>query len=123
VDVDGEVQISLDVKNIGEREGEEVVQLYVHDAKSNVTRPVKELKGFKRLALAPGEARNVRFTLFVNQLGFYDAEMRFVVEPGTIEVMVGSASDDIRLEGTFAVTGKATEVGSSKVFFSTSEVE
>ena len=123
VDVDGEVQISLGVKNIGEREGEEVVQLYVHDAESNVTRPVKELRGFKRFALAPGEARNVRFTLFVNQLGFYDAEMRFVVEPGTIEVMVGSASDDIRLEGTFAVTGKATEISSSKVFFSTSEVE
>ncbi len=123
VDINAEVEISLGVKNIGEREGEEVVQLYVHDAESNVTRPVKELRGFKRIALAPGEARTVRFTLFVNQLGFYDAEMQFVVEPGTIEVMMGSASDDIRLEGKFAITGKATEISSSKVFFSTSEVK
>jgi beta-glucosidase len=122
VDVGGEAEISVDVKNIGEREGEDVIQLYVHDAQSNITRPVMELKGFKRLSLSPGENRTVKFTLFVDQLGFYDAEMRYVVEPGAIEVMIGSASDDIRLEGKFEITGKVTDISSSKVFFSTSEV-
>jgi beta-glucosidase len=116
------VEISVDVKNVGDRDGDEVVQLYVHDAESNITRPVKELKGFRRFTLKPGENRMVTFTLFVNQLGFHDAGMQYVVEPGTIEVMVGAASDDIRLEGKFQIVGEVTDVSDSKVFFSESEV-
>ena len=81
------------------------MQLYLHDMVASVTRPVKELKGFKRLALAPREQRHVTFDVAVSQLGFYNQEMAFVVEPGTIEVMVGSSSDDIRLSGQFEIVG------------------
>ncbi len=114
----GKVKVAVDVRNVGERAGDEVVQLYVHDAEAKVTRPVKELKGFRRIALEPGEKKNIAFALSVNQLGFYNENMEFVVEPGTIEVMVGSASDDIRLSGEFEITGETTEIGKAKVFFS-----
>ena len=100
---EGKVEISVDVQNAGERSGDEVVQLYVHDLSSNVTRPVKELKGFQRVTLAAGEKKTVTFTLAVSQLGFYDRDERLVVEPGTIEVMVGSSSDDVRLAGEFEI--------------------
>ena len=100
------------------QEMDEVVQLYVHDAQSGITRPVKELKGFKRITLRPGEQRTVAFTLAVTQLGFYGRDMKFVVEPGTIEVMVGSSSDDIRAEGEFEITGERTDISKIKTFFS-----
>lgn len=98
--------ISAQIKNIGKRAGDEVVQLYVHDVVASVPRPVKELKGFKRVRLAPNEARTVVFELPFDILAFYDDAMRLVVEPGTIEVMVGSSSQDIRLNGSFEVTGQ-----------------
>jgi beta-glucosidase len=119
----GEIRISVAVKNIGDCEGDEVVQLYVRDADARVTRPVMELKGFKRVTLKPGATRTVTFTLFVNQLGFCDADMRYVVEPGIIEVMIGAASDDVRMEGKFEITGETTDIAASKVFFGTSEVK
>ena len=99
VDAEGEVEISVDVKNVGERAGDEVVQLYVHLSARSVTRPVKELKGFKRITLEAGEKKSVTFALPVSQLGFYNREMEFVVEPGTVEVMIGGSSEDIRLRG------------------------
>ena len=122
VEIGGEVKISVDLENVGEREGDEVVQLYVHDAEANITRPVKELKGFKRLPLRPGEKKTVTFTLFANQLGFYDENMDFVVEPGAIEVMIGAASDDIRLSGEFEIGGETKEISKAKKFFSATEV-
>jgi len=122
VPAEGEVEISLDVRNAGERSGDEVVQLYTHTPSSHVTRPVKELKGFKRVRLAAGEKRTVTFTLAVSQLGFYDRSMQFVVEPGTIEVMVGSSSDDVRLTGEFEVTGETTDVSAIKTYFSRVDV-
>jgi len=117
-----QVTISIDIKNIGERKGDEVVQLYVHDVLARVTRPVMELKGFKRLTLEPQEQRIVTFTLFINQLGFYNQNMEYVVEPGTIEVMLGGASDDIRRTGEFEIVGKTTDISKTKVFFSTETV-
>lgn len=111
----GAVTISFDLRNSGEREGDEVVQLYVRLADRSVTRPVKELKGFKRLTLAPGESKHVRFELSVAQLGFYDREMEFVVEPGRVEVMLGSSSADIRLTGEFEITGEPARI-EQKVF-------
>lgn len=114
--------ISVDIKNAGEREGDEVVQLYAHDAQARITRPIKELKGFKRITLAPGEKKTVTFALFVNQLGFYNEDMEFVVEPGVAEVMIGSASDDIRLSGEFEIVGKTADISGSKKFFSTANV-
>ena len=105
VDAEGEVEISVDVKNVGEQEGDEVVQLYVHDVLASLTRPVKELKGFKRITLEAGEKKSVTFALPVSQLGFYNREMEFVVEPGTVEVMIGSSSEDTRLSGKFEIVG------------------
>ena len=99
-----EVKISVDVRNIGKYEGDEVVQLYIHKRISSVSRPVKELKGFKRITLKPGETKTVSFILGREELAFYDAEMNFTVEPGIYEVMIGSSSEDIRLRGEFQVS-------------------
>ena len=110
------VDISVTVTNTGNRAGDEVVQLYIHDVLSSVTRPVKELKGFKRVTLHPGETKTVTFHLAVNQLAFYDREMAFVVEPGTIEVMVGNSSTNLTCAGTFEVVGETATVIAEKVF-------
>ncbi|MFA0745693.1 MAG: hypothetical protein LASZOEIN_002507, partial [Candidatus Fervidibacter sp.] len=118
----GTVAISVTVKNVGEREGDEVVQLYVRDVVASRVRPVKELKGFKRITLKPGEAKRVTFYLSADQLAFYDRAMRFVVEPGTIEVMVGSSSEDIRLRGSFEIVGDVREVPGERVLFTKVEV-
>lgn len=117
------VDIRLDLTNAGERPGDEIVQLYTRDVVSSVTRPVKELKGFKRVPLAPGETKTVVFTLAVNHLAFLDRAMRHAVEPGVIEVMIGASSDDIRLRGSFEITGAPVEVGDDKVYFSAARVE
>ncbi len=101
----GSLEIALDVTNVGERAGEEVVQLYVRDRVASLTRPVKELKGFQRLGLEPGQTRTVSFELDLGQLAFYDAEMAFVVEPGTVEIMLGSSSEAIRLRDEIEITG------------------
>ncbi len=111
----GTIDIALDVTNAGDRGGEEVVQLYVHDVIGSVTRPVKQLAGFKRIALDPGETRRVAFHLDAGQLAFYDRDMEFVVEPGQIEVLVGSSSEDIRLEGSFEITGGRRVLARSEV--------
>lgn len=101
------VTVSCTVENAGEREGEEVVQLYVRDQVASCARPIKELKGFVKVHLAPGEKRRIAFTLFPEQLAFYDENLRLVVEPGTFEVMIGSSSEDVRLSGTFEVEKEA----------------
>ena len=100
---DGKVEISLDVKNVGDREGDEVVQLYLRDLVSSVTRPVKELKGFKRITLKSGEKTTVKFVVSPEQLAFVNRTMKRVVEPGTFEVMVGGSAEDIKLTGSFEV--------------------
>jgi beta-glucosidase len=115
----GEVNVALSVTNTGGRPGAEVVQLYVRDVVGSVTRPVKELKGFRRLDLAPGESRRVTFTVSVAQLAFYNRAMQYVVEPGVVEVMVGSSSADIRLASQFEIAGPVTPIN-RKVFFSRS---
>ncbi len=83
------VAVSVDVRNTGERAGCEVVQLYVRDLVASVTRPVRELKGFEKIRLEPGESRRVSFSLDLRQLGFYNLQMRYVVEPGEFQVWVG----------------------------------
>jgi len=100
------LRISFDVSNSGDRAGEEVAQLYVCDLVASVTRPVKELKGFKRLFLEPGETRRVTFSLDLHQLAFYDLDMKLIVEPGEVAIWVGSSSGDLRLEDSVVVTGK-----------------
>ncbi len=102
IPADGQLCLSLQVKNCGERAGDEVVQLYVRYPNSKVTRPVKELRGFQRVSLAPGESKAVTFTLEASQLAYY-GESGFVVEPGTVQVLIGSSSADIRLTGEFQI--------------------
>ena len=80
------------VANTGKRAGDEVVQLYIRDQVSSVTRPVKELRGFERFPLTPGESRQVMFTLGPEELSMIDRRMQRIVEPGRFEVMVGSSS-------------------------------
>jgi beta-glucosidase len=105
VEPGGTVDVSLDIQNTGAVVGDEVVQLYTRDEYACVPRPVKELKGFVRLALQPGQARRVTFHLSVNQLAFYDEEMQLVVEAGTVRVMLGSSSADIHCEDSFEIVG------------------
>ena len=83
------------MKNTGHYEGEEVVQLYVRDESASITRPVKELKGFEKIALKPGEGKEVVFDITDEQLGFYDNRMNFVVEKGDFTFMVGTNSRDV----------------------------
>ena len=98
------VVVSCKVKNTGNVAGDEVVQLYLHDLLTNdVTRPINELKGFRRISLEPGETKEVFFTLAPDALSHLDIDMKRVVEPGEFRVMVGSSSKDIRLKGIFKV--------------------
>ena len=95
--------ISCVVTNIGKQAGEEVVQLYIRDEAGSVAQPPMLLKAFRRISLKPGESRKVTFHLGKNELAIYDADMNYVVEPGNFKVMIGSASNDIRLNGEFAL--------------------
>jgi beta-glucosidase len=101
----GEVEVSVRVRNSGARAGDEVVQLYMRDPVASVARPVSQLRGFHRLHLAPGEARVVTFRLSAGQFALYAQSGRWVVEPGRIDIMVGASSADIRLTGSFEITG------------------
>ncbi len=92
----GTATVSVDLTNIGDRAGDEVVQLYIRDMTSSVTRPVKELKGFSRITLEPGETRKVSFEIGPQHLQFFDREMKRVVEPGDFEIMVGPNSQDLQ---------------------------
>ena len=97
--------VSVDVENVGNKEGDEIVQLYIHDVVASVTRPVKELKGFRRISLDPDEKKRVEFILKPENLGFYDQNMEYVVEPGRFKIMVGGNSVDL-MRTTFEVIEK-----------------
>jgi beta-glucosidase len=117
VEAGGAVNISVDVANGGERAGDEVVQLYIRQTTA-APRPLKELKGYQRLSLRPGECKTVTFTLYANQLSVYDEELLAMVQPGRVEVMVGNSSDSLPLQGAFEIVGPAADVRNEKVFFS-----
>ena len=121
VPVDGSVDISCTINNSGDRAGDEIVQLYLHDVVASITRPVKELKGFARLSLMPGEAKRVIFTVSADLLSFTGIDYKRIIEPGIINVMIGSSSKDIRLEGEFTLVGSVREVGENRVL--TTEVK
>ncbi len=88
----------MDVTNTGKRAGTEVVQMYIRDRVSSVTRPVKELKGFQKISLQPGETKTVALEITPESLAFYDVNMKYVVEPGDFEIMVGNSSRDADLQ-------------------------
>jgi len=115
--------ISATVANTGKVAGDEVVQLYTRTLGASVTRPVKELRGFQRVTLQPGEAKRVTFHLHLHQTAYYDRTMRFVVEPGTLQVMVGNSAVTLPLTGEVTIGGEAVAVGDDKRFVCGSEVE
>ena len=96
IDADGTVTVSVEVRNTGKVAGDEVVQLYLHQLVSTVTRPVKELKGFRRVTLAPGQTTTVQFTLDRTAFALWDEHMKHVVEPGAFDIMVGPNSVDLK---------------------------
>ncbi len=97
------VKISVVVKNTGDREGDEVAELYIRDVVSSVTTPAIELRGFGRIHLKPGESGTVRFVLEPDDLALWNRQMKRVVEPGEFKIMVGSSSEDIRARGSLWV--------------------
>jgi beta-glucosidase len=99
----GTITVSADVTNSGSREGEEVVQLYLNDVVASVSRPLQELRGFRKVGLRPGETKTVTFTLTPDDLSLLDVNLHRVVEPGAFKVMIGHSSADIRLTGEFEV--------------------
>ncbi|HKI88309.1 MAG TPA: glycoside hydrolase family 3 C-terminal domain-containing protein, partial [Draconibacterium sp.] len=103
---DASTTVTVQVKNTSETPGTEVAQLYVRDEIGSVTTPVKVLKGFRRVTLKPEETKEVQFVLTPEDLSLWNQEMKRVVEPGDFKIMVGSASDDIRQEGTLTVEKK-----------------
>jgi len=104
IDTNGQVSVAVSIQNTGNRAGSEVVQLYVHDVVCSVQRPVKELRAFKKITLAPGEKQTISFSIPASQLAFYDeTKHRFIVEPGVFDIMAGSSSGDIRLSGQVTV--------------------
>ncbi len=99
----GSFTVLVDVKNTDKWEGSEVVQLYIRDKISTVVRPVKELKGFSKLHLEPGETKTAEFHLGHEELKMLDRDLNWIVEPGAFQVMIGSSSEDIRLEGKLLI--------------------
>lgn len=93
------ITITFKLKNEGQRDGEEVVQLYLRDKVASLVRPVKELKGFQKVSLKAGESKTITFVIDKDKLSFHNNKLQWVAEPGDFDIMIGSASDDIRLEG------------------------
>lgn len=93
-------KVMVEVKNAGKVAGDEIVQLYIRDMVSSVTRPVKELKGFARISLKPGETKKVTFEITPDKLAFHNIDMKYVVEPGDFEIMTGPSSRDEDLQKT-----------------------
>ena len=112
--VDGAIKIGFRVKNSGARKGDEVAQLYINDPVASIPRPVKELKGFKRITLEPCEQKNVTFTMSADMLAFTGLDYKKIIEPGEIKVMIGSSSEDIRLEDSFILTGEKRYPGENR---------
>jgi beta-glucosidase len=116
VSAGGEVQVSVRVTNSGEIKGDEVVQLYTHQTYASTPRPLLELRGYHRLTLRPGEGQTVSFRLPVNMLAFYGRDLKLRLEPGEVELLVGSSSADIRARGVFEIAGKGPVEIKDRVF-------
>lgn len=120
---DEEVQISCVVENMGSCAGDEVVQLYLRDRFASMTRPVKELAGFKRIHMEPGEKVLVTFTVRADQLAFLDRQAHWKVEKGDIDVEIGSSSEDIRLRETYRITEDQWIDGMERAFYAKAREE
>lgn len=123
VEPSDEVKVSCKVRNNGKMKGEEIIQLYLRDEFASITRPERELKGFEKVNLEPGEEKRVGFYIPTDLLAFYDRKMELLVEPGNFRVMVGSSSTDIKLTGEFEVIGSKRKIKSDRTFFSKSLID
>lgn len=123
VDAQGSITIEVSVFNTGAYEGDEVVQLYLSDRYADMTRPVKELAGFQRVSLKPGQKKTVVFEVRANQMAFLDRDMRWKVEKGVIGVEVGSSSADIRLTGEYSVINDSWIEGRKRAFYAKAYVK
>ena len=103
LDMNGEIKLSVKIKNSGKVTGKEVIQVYINDKVSSVTTPVKVLKEFKRVEINPNEIVTINFSIPINELGLWDKDMNYVVEPGAFERMIGSSAEDIRLSKTISI--------------------
>lgn len=104
IDRNGKIIASVDITNTGKREGKEIVQLYISDKKSSLPRPVKELKGFEKINLKPGETKRVNFEIDINALSFYnDVEQKWVAENGDFDLLIGASAADIKGKSTFTL--------------------
>jgi beta-xylosidase len=114
VPTDGEFSVEVGVRNTGGRPGDEVVQLYLHDVLAQVTRPVRQLVGFARVHLEPGEAVDVRFTVHTDRTAFTGRDLQRIVEPGELEVLVGTSSVDLPCQARLRLTGALRVVGQDR---------
>ncbi len=122
VPTDGECDVTVGVRNTGARAGGEVVQLYLHDLVAQVTRPVRQLVGFARVHLEPGEAVDVRFTLHADRTAFTGRDLQRIVEPGEFDVLVGTSSADPACQARLRLTGPLRVVGSDRRMITPVEV-
>ena len=117
------VTVSVSVKNTGKVTGTEVVQMYLCDEQASMTRPVKELQGFARVSLAPGEKKKVIFTVHPSLMAFLDEEMRWKIEKGAFKVQIGASSEDIRQEERFTVEQDLYMEGKNRRFYAEAVIE
>jgi beta-glucosidase len=111
IPTDGELTVSVRLTNTGARAGDEVVQLYLHDVVAQVARPVKQLAGFARVHLDPGEGKDVRFSVHADRTAYTGPQLHRIVEPGDIEVLAGTSADDLPCRATIRMTGPVRIVG------------
>ncbi len=111
IQADANVHVGVEVENTGKRAGVETIQLYLRERFTPVATPVKQLRGFERVALEPGEKKTVSFTLGPDDLKLLDRDMKWVIAPGTFDVMIGQSSADITMQGTLEVKGSASLAG------------
>ncbi|KUO09269.1 glycoside hydrolase family 3 N-terminal domain-containing protein [Streptomyces sp. DSM 15324] len=123
VPTDGEVDISCVVRNTGDRPGTEVVQLYTADPIARLPRPVTQLTGFTRVRLDPGEQRRITFRLHTDRLAYTGPDLRRIVEPGDITVMLGASSTEIHLTGTLRLTGPARRADHDRVLHTPAHID
>ena len=118
-----QIDVSVTVRNSGARPGDEVVQLYCRDEVASVARPDRQLIGFARIPLEPGEARRVTFTVHPSRLAFFDPQLRFVVEPGDFTFSVGASSADLRATQRVTLGGPRAEYRQREVQATQVDVE
>jgi beta-glucosidase len=123
VKADGTVHLSCDVMNAGDKDGEEVVQIYVRDELASMLRPNKELAGFARVVLKAGQTRKIHFYIRADQFAFLDVDMKWIVEAGEMSIQVGASSEDIRLEDKFEIENTAYIDGKNRGFFAKTKVD